>query len=1230
MGKLKKRLLKFLAITLTASFLIQPGMTVIAEAAQAVKEIATNIGTLGEEEDSEDISAYSLLPLEHRYADLVLNSYSKEELKAMSLETIFENLRGEGGSPISKGSSAAISFEEDDYQIVELGETIDLSREDLSEENRTSYYMEMIIGNGKQLDSSNIRYTVTVYISDVQEKISYHLYTMNRNSVPMKEIKYSRSSILGDIDIPVMAVSFITSDSLETNYYLGIDSDISSSSFYKNIKVDVYPMEKFLQYYQDGTSLEGMAITDQILNQDDMDKEGGVLGTYTSPSSSENFHDVNNLFCIVYTNTETGKVLGYHGLLFTVEESQLYNINSGQILICEDSGEMKDITTPSKTYKGTMRWGLDLLSDSNGVKVKYPVETIYYDLIKGHSSEEEYYYVLDSSSNEHVEKVVLGHFDTLKEALDAEDITDQLLLTDENQKSYGYKTNFCKDIIITVFFDNNTFSNYKIDIYATNSTGDIDIEKPNGLAPAVGKLDPYFRVTGVSGSAVDVYIVENDYWTTLDTLYGYGYQTLFLDGDVDLTKLAPEFWRPSGVKVHVGKEQISGISEHDFTKGPVEYTVHVDDKLKNYQVTIAKKENGSKLFVNGPDTREIFLDEYFEYKHDVLIANIGDEELTGLTVELLDAVNVKLDDYWTVGGEKNDTLAAFSDIKTNYYREEMPNLAKIRLLPDGEGDITGTLKISADNQETVYIKLTGKAGNPKIITENLDDAVKYVPYSYVIATNNMHDWNGVTFWITEGKLPDGLQFYSATGEIYGTPLESGEFPITVEAFYSSVQFKPSYAEFTLTVKDNTNDNVYTASDAGYIIEEHIGTETAAGTHDYLLKDISNNQLFVSSGEYGEFIDLWLNGERLIDGEDYVKNNGSTRITIRSQTFREKARNGSNTIAAEFRIGGDKTKELKRTAQNFRLNLKQQNNGNNNSGNNTNNNHSHDDDDDDDDDDDSSNSSSSSSNNNKTSSNDNKNNNTTSYSDASWEKGENGWKCKKPDGSYLTNTWFQLPYRGTNAWYYFDEQGNMVTGWLQKDGKWYYLNPISDGSQGKMCTNWLFINGKWYFFKEDGSLVSNTWYQLPLKESMEWYYFTDQGDMATGWLDHNNHWYYLSPASGENQGKMATNWQFINDKWCYFNKDGSLMINTWHRLPYEETDEWYYFDEQGYMATGWLKNNGRWYYLNPVSDGEQGKMCTGWQYINDKWFYFNEEGDLVTDAWIGDYYVNPSGVWSDQR
>ena len=219
--------------------------------------------------------------------------------------------------------------------------------------------------------------------------------------------------------------------------------------------------------------------------------------------------------------------------------------------------------------------------------------------------------------------------------------------------------------------------------------------------------------------------------------------------------------------------------------------------------------------------------------------------------------------------------------------------------------------------------------NPRIITEtrdlNMSDVirVKYVPYSYTVETNNWDPDNIVTYSIEKGTLARGLQMYPATGEIYGMPLEAGEFPITVKATFSNPRYLPSYKDLTLTVLDNTDSNVWNASDPGYEVEQYVGTLVSGSCP--VLTELTD-QLFVSTGAYREFIDFWLNGEKLVEGEDYTKEEGSTRITIRSQTFKEKAdKNGVNTIAAEFRVGGDTGNALKRTAQNFRIKEQANNN-----------------------------------------------------------------------------------------------------------------------------------------------------------------------------------------------------------------------------------------------------------------------------------------------------------------
>ena len=51
----------------------------------------------------------------------------------------------------------------------------------------------------------------------------------------------------------------------------------------------------------------------------------------------------------------------------------------------------------------------------------------------------------------------------------------------------------------------------------------------------------------------------------------------------------------------------------------------------------------------------------------------------------------------------------------------------------------------------------------------------------------------------------------------------------------------------------------------------------------------------------------------------------------------------------------------------------------------------------------------------------------------------------------------------------NENAEMVTGWQQIGGKWYYFN-----ANGVMVTGWLQAEpGKWYYLYEDGSMAANT-------------------------------------------------------------------------------------------------------------------------------------------------------------
>ena len=107
-------------------------------------------------------------------------------------------------------------------------------------------------------------------------------------------------------------------------------------------------------------------------------------------------------------------------------------------------------------------------------------------------------------------------------------------------------------------------------------------------------------------------------------------------------------------------------------------------------------------------------------------------------------------------------------------------------------------------------------------------------------------------------------------------------------------------------------------------------------------------------------------------------------------------------------------------------------------------------------------------------------------------------------------------------------------------------------------------------------------------------------------------------------------------------------NTWRKENY-----WTYHRPDGTIITGWAQDHGQWYYLDPQYNGQ---MCyNGWKRINGQWYYFwgsgamasncwirlsnngetrwyfvNRKGEMVTDAYVGNYHVNADGVWDYTR
>lgn len=98
----------------------------------------------------------------------------------------------------------------------------------------------------------------------------------------------------------------------------------------------------------------------------------------------------------------------------------------------------------------------------------------------------------------------------------------------------------------------------------------------------------------------------------------------------------------------------------------------------------------------------------------------------------------------------------------------------------------------------------------------------------------------------------------------------------------------------------------------------------------------------------------------------------------------------------------------------------------------------------------------------------------------WMQNEKGWWFAALDGTYPADSWYECSSNGFKAWYYFNAEGYMNSGWFtDRDGNTYFLHDQNDSRAGSMYTGWNWINGKCYYFQNTpdpnrpvGSMIKN--------------------------------------------------------------------------------------------------------------------------------------------------------------
>lgn len=84
-------------------------------------------------------------------------------------------------------------------------------------------------------------------------------------------------------------------------------------------------------------------------------------------------------------------------------------------------------------------------------------------------------------------------------------------------------------------------------------------------------------------------------------------------------------------------------------------------------------------------------------------------------------------------------------------------------------------------------------------------------------------------------------------------------------------------------------------------------------------------------------------------------------------------------------------------------------------------------------------------------------------DGTWIKEPEGWRFRYDDFTEPHNMWAYLEWLGAYDWYYFGEDGFLISGWKDYKDDQYYLYPVHDGNFGYMYTGQQEVDGSTYSF-----------------------------------------------------------------------------------------------------------------------------------------------------------------------
>ena len=234
------------------------------------------------------------------------------------------------------------------------------------------------------------------------------------------------------------------------------------------------------------------------------------------------------------------------------------------------------------------------------------------------------------------------------------------------------------------------------------------------------------------------------------------------------------------------------------------------------------------------------------------------------------------------------------------------------------------------------------------------------------------------------------------------------------------------------------------------------------------------------------------------------------------------------------------------------------------------------------------------------------------------KDTNGFKFYSTSGNQAKDTFIQDE---NGNWYYFDNQGYLVTGAREIDGKQLYF--MKNGVQLRDALQ-EDENGNQYYYDKTGAKVLNRYYT---SDGQNWRYFDANGVMARGLVKIGDGQQYFDQNGYQVKGKVV---RAKDGKLRYFDKDsGNAVINRFAQG--DNPSDWYYFGADGVALTGLQKIGQQTLYFDQDGKQVKGQVVTladksiryfdansGEMAVNkfaegakNEWYYFDQDGKAVT-------------------